>query len=52
MGSSSSAAGIAMIVLGVLVVSEIITQVTGSVIHWPFVLLGIVVGLMAARSVR
>jgi hypothetical protein len=52
MGSSSSAAGIAMIVVGILVVSEIITQVTGSVIHWPFVLLGLAVGLLAARSIR
>ena len=35
-----------------LLASVIMTLVTGSCIHWPFVVAGIIVGLMAARSVR
>ena len=52
MGRGDAAAGIGGIVAGVLGVSVIITLVTGTVIHWPFIAGGILVGLMAAQSVR
>jgi hypothetical protein len=50
MGSSES--GIAAIVAGTIIVSAVITIVTGGTLHWPFVLLGIVVGLMAVASIN
>ena len=50
--SNSTGDGIATIVIGFIAASTIITLTTGSVFHWPFVLAGILVGLMAARSVR
>ena len=51
MGSSTSA-GIGLMVLGVLVVSEIITRVTGMYSHWLFVIPGILIGLLAVRAIR
>ena len=50
--SSPGATGIGAIVAGTVVVSTIITMVTGSFVHWPFVTAGILAGLMAAKSVR
>jgi hypothetical protein len=52
MGGSSSTPGIGLLILGVLVVSEIISLVTGMYAHWLFVILGIVVGLMAMSSIN
>jgi hypothetical protein len=52
MGDSSSTLGIGLLILGLLVVSEIISLVTGMYAHWPFVILGIVVGLMAVSSIN
>jgi hypothetical protein len=42
------AGGIGVIIFGVVVASEMITICTGSVIHWPFVVGGIVAGLAVA----
>jgi len=50
--SVPGAAGIAALVAGLLVTCEAITIVTGSYSHWPLVLLGIVVGLMAVNSIN
>jgi hypothetical protein len=44
--------GIRGIVAGLLVVSVFIALTSGSYIHWPLVLLGIVVGLSAVRSIN
>lgn len=52
MPSSSTGGGLGVIVFGCIGVSVIITLVTGSCFHWPFVLGGILVGLMAARCTR
>jgi len=51
MGNSGSS-GLFGLVVGTLVVAVIISIVTGSHTHWPFVVGGIVVGLMATRSIR
>ena len=51
-GSVPGASGIALIIFVSLVAAAAITQVTGSVSHWPIVIAGILVGLLAARSVR
>ena len=48
----SSDSGIAAIVVGTIIVSAIITLVTEATWHWPIVLLGIVVGLMAVASIN
>jgi hypothetical protein len=50
-GSSAGFGGIFGIVAGMVVVCEIITLVTGAHDHWLIVLLGILVGLMSARSI-
>jgi hypothetical protein len=42
---------VGLLILGLLVVSEIITVVTDSALHWPLVILGILVGLAAVRSI-
>jgi hypothetical protein len=52
MGNSSLASGIALLVFAMLVASEIITRVTGTYSHWPFVIAGIVMGLIAAKAIR
>ncbi len=52
MGDSSSTPGIGLLILGMLVASEIITLVTGMYSHWPFVILGIVAGLMAMSAIN
>jgi hypothetical protein len=52
MGSSSSAGGVVLIVFGVLVASEIISKVTGIYSHWLFVLPGLLIGMLTARSIR
>ena len=53
MGNSvPGAAGIAGICLACVAVSEIITLVTGMYSHWVFVGLGILVGLLAVRSIN
>lgn len=46
------ASGIVFIVVGSLVVSVIITQVTGSYVHWLPVVLGLIVGLLTVRSIN
>ena len=50
--SVPGAGGIAGIIAATIAASMMITGVTGSCIHWPFVLLGIVVGLMAVDSIN
>jgi len=51
MPDSSSTRGVRAIVIALIGVSIGITEVTGEYSHWPLVLLGIVVGLMAAKSI-
>lgn len=51
-GSSQSGDGIFGIVVGLLVSCAAMTFVTGSFIQWPLVILGIIVGLMAGRSIN
>lgn len=50
-GNSPGPAGI-IIVVACLGVSWVISFVTGSYAHWPFVLAGIVVGLLAVSSIN
>ena len=52
MGDSNSTPGIGLLILGLLGASEIISLVTGMYSHWPFVILGIVVGLMAMSAIN
>lgn len=51
MSNSSSAGGVALIVFGIIVASEIITRVTGMYAHWAFVIPGIVMGLVAVAAI-
>jgi hypothetical protein len=44
--------GIIGIVVGLLAASVLVSFVTGTYGHWPVVLLGIVVGLAAVRSIN
>ena len=44
--------GINAIIVGVIGVSTIVTLTTGAYVHWIFSLLGIVVGLMAVKSIN
>ena len=44
--------GISQITAAVVVVSIIISLVTGQVGHWAPVALGVIVGLMAVKSIR
>lgn len=41
-----------MLVFATLVASEIITWVTGMYAHWPFVIAGIVMGLVVVTAIR
>lgn len=50
--SVSGSSGIFAVVVGTLAVSVIITKVTGSVAHWPFILAGIGVGLYAVKAMN
>ena len=52
MNPSNATPGIGAIVAGVLFVSAAISLVTGTHAHWPIVLAGIAVGLMAVRSIH
>jgi hypothetical protein len=52
MGSSSTSAGLGLLVFATLASAEIMSQITGSHWHWLFVIPGILVGLWAARSIR
>lgn len=52
MKHSDATSGIVAIIVGILVVSGAITQVTNSFFHWPLVLAGIAVGLLAVRSIN
>lgn len=45
-------AGIVLIVVGLIAVSVLVSLVTGTHGHWPFVVLGIAVGLMAVKSIN
>ena len=51
-GSTPGSAGIAVIIATCIAVSAIITVVTGSFVHWPFVIAGIAVGLWAVSSIN
>jgi len=44
--------GIIAIVVGVVAVSALITLLTDSVLHWLPVAVGLVVGMMAVRSIN
>jgi hypothetical protein len=48
----SSNPGIAGLVFAFVAASALITVVTRSYVHWPFVLLGLVVGLMAVQIIN
>lgn len=50
--SSSGSAGITIFIGACLAVAAVITMVTGSFIHWPFVFAGIVVGCWAVASIN
>ncbi len=52
LGSSPDSAGLTVIIGACIAASWIITFITGSCAHWPFVLAGIVVGLWAAASIN
>ncbi|MCY2987609.1 MAG: hypothetical protein NTY19_07060 [Planctomycetota bacterium] len=52
LGSTPGSAGITIIIGACLAVAAIITAVTGSYAHWPFVGAGIVVGLWAVASIN
>ena len=39
------------LIAAILVVSELMTQITGTYWHWLFALAGIIVGLMAVKSI-
>ncbi|MCU0981795.1 MAG: hypothetical protein MUF25_21810 [Pirellulaceae bacterium] len=52
LGSTPGSAGITIIIGVCLAVAAIITVVTGSFIHWLFILAGIVVGLWAVASIN
>ena len=49
--NSSGSAGVIAIVAACLVVSSVITFVTNTFGHWPFLLAGIGVGLLAVRAI-
>jgi hypothetical protein len=51
MSGSNATPGIVAIIAGILLVTGIMTLVTGSLFDWLFVLAGIAVGLMAFRSI-
>ena len=48
----SNSGGITGIVFAMIVVSVIITAVTGSVGHWIPIILGLIVASMAVKSIR
>jgi hypothetical protein len=50
--SVPGASGIFGIIIATLAVSVIMTGVTGSWTHWPILILAIVVGLMAVKSIN
>jgi hypothetical protein len=50
--STPGAAGIVAIIVAVVVVSEVITITTDAVVHWPFVAGGVLVGLLAVKSIN
>ena len=50
--SSPDSSGIIAIIVGVVVVSTIITLVTGSHFHWVPVAVSIVVGLWAVQAIN
>jgi hypothetical protein len=50
--NSGSGAGIAAIIGGCIVVSAVITLVTGTTAHWVFVGAGILMGLYAASFIK
>lgn len=47
-----SAARVYSIALGCVIVNVVIMEVTRMYGHWPFLILGIVVGLMAVSSIH
>jgi hypothetical protein len=51
-GSSADGSGIFGLIVAMLVACEAVTLVTDSYGHWLIVLLGIAVGLMAAKSIN
>ncbi len=50
-GNTSGPGGIVLIATGCIAVSYIITLTIGGWLHWPFVLLGVGVGLWAANVI-
>ena len=51
-GSTPGPAGIIVFIGTCLAVSAIITLVTGSFIHWPFILAGLGMGCWAVTSIN
>ena len=52
LGSTPGSAGITIIIGACLAVSAIISLVTGSFIHWPFILAGLGMGCWAVGSIN
>jgi len=52
LGSTPGPAGITIIIGACLAVAAIITVVTGSFIHWPFILAGLGMGCWAVGSIN
>lgn len=52
LGSTPGSAGITIIIGACLAVAAIVTVVTGSFIHWPFILAGIGMGCWAVGSIN
>jgi hypothetical protein len=52
LGNTPGSTGITVIIGACFAVSWVMTVVTGSFVHWPFVLAGIVVGLWAVASIN
>ena len=51
-GNTPGTAGTTIIIGACLAVAAIITAVTESFVHWPFILAGIVVGCWAVASIN
>ena len=50
--STPGGGGIAWIVTATVIASVLMTEVMGIYSHWPFVLFGLAIGLLAVRSIN
>jgi hypothetical protein len=51
LGKSSGSAGTVVIVVACVVVAGVISFITASYGHWPVIVVGIIVGLVAVSSI-